>query len=1065
MNNYKSYHFLVFYSIMSLFQPIISTEKKGIPLFLIDCSGSTSIFFKKDRTNTIIDYEFELAKQICQSDYNLTHANVILWSEDSYLFANQDMNSITSLKNNDEIKYMGTYLGQAINSIPKDFYDNELVTDIIIITDGEVNDSQHDLSKAIIKLLNNKVSLKIVALETNSNDYTQTDIQVGNKLYEIIKSTRLTRSVNKFSVYNQLETEFVNLFNPTVPNGFLPFNNQMFQVSHFSQFSNYITNLIKAENTNITKLAYDLSFTLYHYIKDRPHHTQMSIIDMWCKLFSETSQYATVRSLLINEISNHIAGRTSTFSEARKTKYANIENRNIALMNNVKYSITSDPYPYDYSFLIRANNKYYILQSFGKIVPIKTFKSEYPNSGIMHNNYIFPIMPIANDSANAMQWVNINYAKMLNCSPLNEMIKYHFLVDALIVHHSNVSHNIKELYARYVDIVLDDTTNGQSILQQAISTNMVKIECLELLSKYINYHPLQILHLILTTFVAPKLDNKEMFVSNLLNYLQSCNVETIIMVKQEINIIAKHHIPLYTLEPHMFENSGLSCTGRFSDSDTCSVCNTKIVSNKIIDPEHQHVLDKTMFNNRTIFYDPKSVCNLGNLDGRTDNDKLIKYSSNTYFGPQYESFILDNKIIVDPTSSSRMRVFSANEFNEATKFKYPFLSDLDMSNVVLAGGFCRSILLKQQMKDFDFFFHGCDNYVNRMKKLMLDIMKSIKNHNKEARFAMFYKPKFNVFEMSVFVDPHNHINKDFNLDNFEKYEFLSLKNFTRRTVPHGPNYFEDNDEHGVKMLYRLQFIMCKFNDVKSVFDTFDFFPSMVAYDGQNVYFTEKSLMAYHYMINEIRLFGGSDLFRHRINKYFKYGFSIVLPSNDRNWDSNNLGNKYARAPSENKNENIGPIAFAVRNIKNNVIYINHGSNYEKQLERNNSLEQKAAENGKALYISSLFCSFVSFLRYVKINEINYCFPLYENELSLPLDESGRFIFKDNTLEIDFINKITSLYDTSDWYFKFVEDLHFSDYNGSNQENDSENESTIESFDGDEDDSNSCFSHNSDTEEE
>lgn len=1011
----------------TLFHPIINTENKNTPIFLIDCSGSTTTFFTQDRSSLVIDYEFELAKQICQSEYKLQNANVILWSEKSYIYLNQKMETLLSLKDDSKIEYMGTYLSQAISHIPRGILSDEMMTDVIIITDGEVNDYHHDLSKEIIKLLKKKVCLRIIAIETNTNDYNKTDIQVGNRLYEVIKSSNLTRSVNKFSVYNQLKTEFINLNNPIVPNGYLPFGNQMFKITQFNDFTDLIRKIINNKDTNIMKLAYDLSFTLYHYIKDRSHHIQLSIIDMWCKLFVETSQYSQVRSLLVNEINNHIAGKTSTFTEARKTKYANVENRNVALMTNVKDSITTDPHPYDYSFLIKSQNGYYMLQSFGKRVTIKTFKSEYPNSGILHNDLVFPIMPIPNNTENAMQWLNINYSKILNCSPLNDMIKYYFLVDALVIHNSNIDKEIKNLYSQYVDIILNDTTNGQSLIQQATTTNMIKIDCLDLLSKYINLHPLQILYLVLNTFVVPKIDNKKEFLKNLIDYLQKNGVEIKDMNTYEINLITKHDAPLYSLNEHIFENTGLVCSGHYSVNEECPVCNTKISSTLLKGPIGKIILDKSSFTKTTLFYDPNSVCQLGNLNGLHENDKLVMYTGNTNFGSNYESFTLDNQIIIDPTSSSKMRIFNAVDFNEAVYYKYPFMKGLNMSNVVLAGGFCRSILLKQQMKDFDFFFYNCENYVDRLKRLLLDTMNSIKNNNKDARFAMFYKPKFNVFEMSVFLDPHNHINKDFNLDNFEKYEFLSLKNFTRRTIPHGPNYFEDNDEHGVKMLYRLQFIMCKFDSIKSIFDTFDFFPSKVAYDGQNVYFTEKSLIAYRYMINEIRLFGGSDLFRHRINKYFKYGFSIVLPTTRRNWSLPNLGNKYNRAPKENKDANIGPICFAVRNVKNNMIYINHGSNYEKQLERNNNLEQKAAEIGKVLYVSSLFCSFVSFLRYVKINEINYCFPIYEDTLSLPLDGSGKFIFKENTLEMDFIDRITSLYDTCEWYYKFVEDLHFSDY--------------------------------------
>lgn len=130
------------------------------------------------------------------------------------------------------------------------------------------------------------------------------------------------------------------------------------------------------------------------------------------------------------------------------------------------------------------------------------------------------------------------------------------------------------------------------------------------------------------------------------------------------------------------------------------------------------------------------------------------------------------------------------------------------------------------------------------------------------------------------------------------------------------------------------------------------------------------------MINEIRLLGGSCLVKHRIGKYFKYGFSLVFPPTDRDWKAEDHGNKYNYKDSkyDGLDENKGPMTFKIRKIYDNMIIVSHNSNIEKMLERNEQLETNAKEDGKGLYISSLFCSFVSFLRYIDINGIDYSFP-------------------------------------------------------------------------------------------
>lgn len=129
------------------------------------------------------------------------------------------------------------------------------------------------------------------------------------------------------------------------------------------------------------------------------------------------------------------------------------------------------------------------------------------------------------------------------------------------------------------------------------------------------------------------------------------------------------------------------------------------------------------------------------------------------------------------------------------------------------------------------------------------------------------------------------------------------------------------------------------------------------------------------MINEINIKGGTDMTKHRANKYFKYGFALVFPQSSRNWHGTDYENDYSQENINYKgtNENVGPLKLKVRQVVGNVIYVNHNSNLEQLLERNRKLEKKAKKKGTALYTSSVFCSFVAVLRYVKINNINYRF--------------------------------------------------------------------------------------------
>ncbi len=64
-----------------------------------------------------------------------------------------------------------------------------------------------------------------------------------------------------------------------------------------------------------------------------------------------------------------------------------------------------------------------------------------------------------------------------------------------------------------------------------------------------------------------------------------------------------------------------------------------------------------------------------------------------------------------------------------------------------------------------------------------------------------------------------------------------------------------------------------------------------------------------------------------------------------------------------------------------------------------------------LYKSALFCSLVSLLRYVKINDVSYRFT---NEVVVPNDD-GFMNFREKDETVVFIDKIESRIPNHDWY--------------------------------------------------
>ena len=439
---------------------------------------------------------------------------------------------------------------------------------------------------------------------------------------------------------------------------------------------------------------------------------------------------------------------------------------------------------------------------------------------------------------------------------------------------------------------------------------------------------------------------------------------------------------------------------------------------------------------------------------------LIKMSSfpNDYFDPV--AYKINAPYIQEAVSGRRVEIKTQEEFNNSVFNRFPFLKNIDMTGACIAGGFCRSVLLRQRLKDLDIFLYG-ENHMVNFTRIMNQLLINLKNQNEKYKFLIMYKPLFNVYEIVVVSDPNDFFKDDYKLDNYKQYKYKSLHQFDQRTIidpdtgkvykknnyKYGSkkeinidqaaienrdfsNYFEDGDISGIRMAYRIQFILTKNAGIENIFENFDMYPCRVAWNGVDTLFTEKSAKAYKYMINIVNENNYSELFNHRIAKYFTYGFTIVLPRLDLNKIKNH---PYL---------NIEKVSFKILNVNDNYILVEHNSHIKDQLKSIEALENRhKKETGKALYKSSLFCSLVSLLRYVKINDIAYRFT---SQIILPNDD-GVVEFREKSETIHFIEKINSRIINHDWYkqvgvgYVNLEDTEMNNTNVSSLEEDEEEE--------------------------
>ena len=422
------------------------------------------------------------------------------------------------------------------------------------------------------------------------------------------------------------------------------------------------------------------------------------------------------------------------------------------------------------------------------------------------------------------------------------------------------------------------------------------------------------------------------------------------------------------------------------------------------------------------------------------------------------SYSFNLPVIYDSLHTVFLKNTTQAEFNNYIKTHYSFLDGINFNkhNSVIMGGFCRSALTGKKFKDLDVFLHTKDHNKN-MLELAEIFTENIKKQYPNTKFLMAYKPLNNVFEINCVDDPTDFFKEKYCLDNFKQYAFDSLRQFDKKLIINTKdktitkrnkvlkrgwkgrrstsvqskkikydnatpeydsdgdcsdeinklvenrdfsNYFEDGDKHGIKMHTRIQFVMIEFESITDLIKTVDFRPCQIFYDGETTYLTNHAEQAYRYMINVVNEEKYSFMFNSRLIKYMIYGFAPVLP----NLNIKLVSNKRILILDTD-------IKLDVKNVEGNIIIIEHNSSVKKELQKLQELEEINLRKGKFLYKSMLYCSLVSLLRYIKINNIPYKFT---TKFMQP-NNDGMLYFRESRVKLQFIKQLHHVQNNYDWY--------------------------------------------------
>jgi hypothetical protein len=331
----------------------------------------------------------------------------------------------------------------------------------------------------------------------------------------------------------------------------------------------------------------------------------------------------------------------------------------------------------------------------------------------------------------------------------------------------------------------------------------------------------------------------------------------------------------------------------------CPICDEMIDSNKLIE------VPKINTENINIneYYKNKCVYVTKELLNSLDYKKIIPMNKCDL---THEQYIIDFPHLKNPLNTAFPIIKTQEKFNKIVYEKYPYLK-LPWKRAVILGGFSISIILEQKVRDFDIIFYGenCyDIFVDILQKLVLNLKQT---YNEQIiKCLKSSKEQFNVFEVDIIEDPNNCYDNDILItDIIDK------------------NYKED----GIKLLHRFQFILSKNNSLEDIFNKVDFYPSMIAWDGETTWMTQRTAYAYKYMLNEIEEDNYNDIFSYRLAKYYNKVFCIGLDK----LDIDKLPQKFT----------IEEFTCEIIKIDKKCVYINYISEYNDKLQATNDIVLKS----------------------------------------------------------------------------------------------------------------------------
>lgn len=232
--------------------------------------------------------------------------------------------------------------------------------------------------------------------------------------------------------------------------------------------------------------------------------------------------------------------------------------------------------------------------------------------------------------------------------------------------------------------------------------------------------------------------------------------------------------------------------------------------------------------------------------------------------------------LVSTSDYSKIKIERNNDqFKKSFYNNIPYLNTIDLSNMLIAGGSIRSVLLNSRINDVDIFLYGLKTPTeakSRIEKFILDLH----IHLSKLKNGHYVKSKLDELNAKMegvkTKSETNTMMREFNEKHKDKYDPKINDNISIFSNGNTVTLFVNN--------IKMQIVLRLYNSVSEILHGFDLGSSAVGFDGSNVYFTSLSKFCFENMVNIIDCTRRSTTYENRLIKYFNVGFNIIVPNLD-----------------------------------------------------------------------------------------------------------------------------------------------------------------------------------------